>query len=114
MLYGSYEGASIPGGTGNKHKAVMLRHPRSKTWKANPGLEEEFFGNGYQEAIRRKPSEGDLARVAQLYPNYGPKEREGDPGDLRAGEDKWAGTSGVLEARGAGETRAVGGGWWVM
>ncbi|KAK4499179.1 hypothetical protein PRZ48_009692 [Zasmidium cellare] len=102
-LYGSYEGASIPGGTGDKNKAVMLKHPRNKNWRANPGLEEEFFGGGYREAITRKPSQGDLARVAQLYPNYGPKGK-GDPGDARAGEEKWAGTSGMLERRRAVET----------
>ncbi|KAF2165514.1 hypothetical protein M409DRAFT_24366 [Zasmidium cellare ATCC 36951] len=99
MIYGSYEGATIPSGQNDKSKTVMLKHPRSKTWRANPGLEEEFFGGGYAEAVRRKPSEGDLARVAQLYPNYGPKDK-GDPGDARAGQEKWAGTSGGLEGRG--------------
>lgn len=70
-------------------------------------MEEEFFGGGYQEAIKRKPSEGDLARVAQLYPRYGPKDREGGgEGDLRAAGEKWAGTSGVLEGR-AVETGVV-------
>lgn len=104
-IYGSYEGATISGG--NRNKAVMLKHPRSKNWRANAGLEEEFFGGGYAEAIKRAPSKGDLARIAQLYPNVGPKAK-GDSGDARAGKEMWAGTSGVVEERGvAVETGGV-------
>lgn len=96
MIYGSYDGGKeLPPTDNSFGKPVLLGHPQGEK-NPNAGKRYKLYMGGMKDKAQAGPSEGDTARVAQLYP---PK----DPGDAEnagADNDDWQGTSRAVARRG--------------